>query len=248
MADNLLDTLIAHYLRGGSNSPSLRGLLHDSLPGAVAPTAGSATLPNQPGVSFVPLITGVGARATAVAAPSAIDWAKNITHVLGRIAPTDQDAMMEKYGKFKSTLTSPRTVIPGMFYTFRYVAKTVDAYDQYPLVLVLDKTREGLLGMNFHYLPMKIRFALFESMMPLIAPLPVTQLSLIRLTYGRLMKRRLIGRGPTIKRYTYGQIRSQAVFISPIEWAVALAYPSERFIKTTRAQVWAESRANLTKR
>lgn len=248
MPENLLDTLIAHYLRGGQNVPSLRGQLHDTTPPVPANTTTSSTLPTQLGVSFVPLFTGAGARATSVASSSAIEWSQNITQILGRINPDDQAAMIQKYGQFKSTLVSPRSIISGMFYSFRYMAKTVDTYDQYPLILVLDKTRDGILGMNFHYLPLKIRFALFESMMPLIIPLPVSQLSLIKLTYGRLMKRRLIGRFPTIKRYTYPEIKSQAIFISPLEWAVALSYPSERFIGTTPSMVWAESRKHLISR
>lgn len=246
MADNLLDTLIAHYLRGGKDTPSLRGQLHETLPDNAASGA-TTPLPHKLGVSFVPLLTSSGARATSVAAPSAIDWAQNITYILGRINPSDQHEIVTRYGNFKSTLTNPRSIIPGMFYSFRYQAATT-AYDQFPLVLILDKTVDGLLGMNFHYLPMKIRFALFESMMPLVVPLPVSQLSLIRLTYNRLMKRRLIGRFPTIKRYVFSRIKSQVVFISPIEWAVALAYPSERFIGTTTTEVWANSRKQLLNR
>jgi hypothetical protein len=112
-------------------------------------------------------------------------------------------------------------------------------------MLALQKDANGVFGMNFHYLPIKLRFALFESMMPLIVPLPVQQLSLIRLTYKKLMLRRMIGKLPTLKRYSFSQFRSQAVFISPLEWAVALAYPSERFIGTTSTNVWSESRKRL---
>lgn len=248
MPKNLLDTLIDHYLRGGQSTPSLRGQLHETPPDKIEVPRTAETLPSQLGVSFVPLFTSTGARATSVAATSAIEWSQNITHILGRIDPGDQASMIEKYKNFKSTVVSPRSLISGMMYSFRYMATTVSSYDQYPLVLVLDKTKDGILGMNFHYLPLKIRFALFESMMPLIVPLPVTQLSLIRLTYARLMRRRLVGRFPTIKRYTFSQMKSQAVFISPLEWAVALSYPSERFVGTTPSVVWAESRKHLINR
>ena len=81
--------------------------------------------------------------------------------------------------------------------------------------------------------------------MPLIIPLPVRQLSLIRLTYKKLMLRRMIGKLPTLKRYSFSQFRSDAVFISPLEWAVALAYPSDKFIGTNNTRVWDDAWENL---
>jgi len=62
------------------------------------------------------------------------------------------------------------------------------------------------------------------------------------MTYARLMRRRFIGKLPTIKRYSFQQIRGSVIFISPLEWAVALAYPSEQFIGSSVASVWARSR------
>lgn len=242
MGGNLLDVLIEQYLRQSKNTPSLRGQLHETPPGAVTTASTGNTLPSTLGVSFIPLENKIGARAMNVASPDTILWAKNTTYILGRITAEDQDALVQKYQKFKSMIVSPRAIIPGMFYTFQYQAKTTPVYDRFPLVLPLMKDADGILGMNFHYLPPKMRFALFESMMPLIAPLPVSQLSLIRMTYARLMRRRFIGKLPTIKRYSFQQIRGSVIFISPLEWAVALAYPSEQFVGSSVASVWARSR------
>lgn len=246
MADSFLDLLIQHYLRGGRDTPSLRGQLHEMQPAAVTGRATSVKpLPSELGVSVVPLTGMLGNNPSIKASQSAVLWAQNITEVLGRIDPTDQTDIVNRYGDFKSMFVDAKRMIPGMFYTFSYRATTVKYYDKFPTVLVLDRTDDSMLGMNFHYLPPNIRFALFESMMPLIAPLPVFQLSRIMLTYQQLKKRRLIGKLPTIKRYTHDNIRGRAVFISPIEWAVALAYPSEQFINITPTKVWAESRRNL---
>lgn len=248
MGDNLLDVLIERYLRSGETGeppPTLRGQLHDTPPPQTSSSSNGKKLPDKLGISFIPFTNRVGSLPGSVATASMVDWAQNTTHILGRIDPSDQDDIIARYGKFKSMLIQPRAILPGMFYTFRYEAATTDTYDRYPLVLPLDKTSTGILGMNFHYLPPRARFALFEAMMPLIIPLPVAQLSLIRATYKRLVRRRLIGVRPTIKRYSYAQIRSQAVFISPIEWAVALAYPSEQFVHTTAASVWVTSRKHL---
>lgn len=246
MGDSFLDLLIQHYLRGGRDTPSLRGQLHERQPNA---TTGRKTaikpLPNNLGVSVVPMIGMMGNNPPTKVSDSAVLWAQNITQVLGRIDPDDQTDIVDRYGNFKSMFVDAHRMIPGMFYTFTYQATTTRQYDKFPLILVLDRTADSILGMNFHYLPPKLRFGLFESMMPLIAPLPVFQLSRVFLTYQKLKQRRLIGKLPTIKRYTYANIRGRAVFISPIEWAVALAYPSERFVGTTSTTVWSESRRHL---
>jgi hypothetical protein len=247
MADNFLDLLIQHYLRGGRDTTALRGQLHEQQPARVTGRATTPKpLPNQLGVSVVPMTGMMGNNPATKASGSAIAWAQNITQVLGQIDPDDQTDIVDRYGKFKSMFVDGKQMIPGMFYSFSYRAKTTNQYDMFPLVLVLDRTPTSVLAMNFHYLPPKLRFGLFESMMPLIAPLPVFQLSRIFLTYQQLTKRRMVGKLPTIKRYNYTHIRGRALFISPLEWAVALAYPSERFIGTTSTKVWTESRRNLS--
>lgn len=246
MADNFLDLLIQHYLRGGSDAPSLRGQLHEFQPAAVRGRAKTVKpLPHQLGVSVVPMTGMMGNIPTTPASKSAVVWAQNITEILGHIDPHDQSDIVTRYGKFKSMFVDAKQMIPGMIYSFSYRASTTTEYDKFPLVLVLDRTPESILGMNFHYLPPKIRFGLFESMMPLIAPLPVFQLSRIFLTYQMLKRRRMIGKLPTIKRYLYPNMQGRALFISPLEWAVALAYPSHQFTGITPTKVWNDSRKNL---
>lgn len=253
MPNNLLDTLIAHYLRGGKNTPKLRGQLHSTPPN---PTTTESSGPPAPlsisaaatGASFVPFLNYVGAEVTSKVTPQTVAWAQSTTELLGRIDPADRRDLIVQYKNYKSGLLFPPQIITGMFYSFEYEAATTTIYDRHPLILVLNKLQDSVLGINFHYLPPKLRFALFESMMPLIAPLPVSQLSLIRLTYAQLMKRRLIGRFSIVKRYTFSRIRGPVVFISPIEWAMALAYPSERFMGTSLQNVWAESRRHLLNR
>ena len=245
MPDSMLDLIIARYLRGGV---SPRGALHETVPAKPPATKTPVTakpLPATLGVSFVPLMNKMGAVSTQRVSPQTIAWAQNITEVLGGIDPADQTDMLTRYGHVHSVTLAPRGIIPGFFYTFRYEAKTTDQYDRFPLMLALQRDTKGVFGMNFHYLPIKLRFALFESMMPLIIPLPVRQLSLIRLTYKKLMLRRMIGKLPTLKRYSFSQFRSDAVFISPLEWAVALAYPSDKFIGTNNTRVWDDAWENL---
>lgn len=250
MADNVVDLLTARYLRG-TEAPSVRGLLHEqpqpspsstnATSNAVSTTPNKNEPPPPPPVTFVPLLERVGLPGVRHAAPNATAWASNITKLLSRIDPSDTKRMTEKYKHFHSEILPPKSIVPGCFYTFRYEAQTVNSFDRFPLVLALDSDQWGFFGMNFHYLPTTLRFALFEAMMPLTIPLPVVQRSRIYMTYQQLKRRNLAGKQATLKRYTFTGLRSGVVFIAPIEWAVAMAYPSETFININRGQVWAKS-------
>ena len=86
---------------------------------------------------------------------------------------------------------------------------------------------------------------LFEALMPLMFPLPVNQLSRIYITYKKLLANsNYTGYGATIKRYNIKDFGSNAVFISPIEWGVAVAYPNSQFSGKTVNAVWQESIRN----
>lgn len=250
MADNtVVDLLINRYLREGKEN--VRGLLHEQTPPALntrdrskaleKTTVGVEKQPDPPPISFVPMLERVGVTGVRAAAPKSTEWAKNIQELLTRIAAEDTEEFTKKYKNLKSQLLPARSIVAGCFYSFRYEAKTVNEYDRFPMIMALESDSTGFLGMNFHYLPLPMRFALFESMMPLIVPVPVIQRSRIYLTYQQLKRRQFIGKAVTIKRYNFAQLRSGVVFISPVEWPVALAYPSESFINTNRVQVWRKS-------
>mgnify|MGYP003343076996 CR=1 FL=1 len=54
----------------------------------------------------------------------------------------------------------------GKLYVFKYDAKTkdkLDMWDKYPLCLVLQRSKNGFLGLNLHYLPRSSRSTLLRS-------------------------------------------------------------------------------------
>ena len=56
----------------------------------------------------------------------------------------------------------------GGMYFFFYDAKTKDKlpyYDIFPLVIPLEKYTDGFLGLNLHYLPIRIRAAFLDKLM-----------------------------------------------------------------------------------
>lgn len=250
MASPLLDLLIHHYLREPKNpvgQTKLRQYVKEAVPPLTHRTVAQLmrSLPKNVGVSFINSADSIGVRTNSKAPDAAIVWAQMITALLGRIPDKAQDDIIMKYSKIPSQLVTPSKILPGLMYTYKYEAATTNDYDLYPMMLCLSRTNDSILGMNFHYLPYKFRFVLFEAMMPLIVPVPVNVLSRIYITYKRLtLSARYKGYGATIKRYNLPQFKTNAVLISPLEWAVALAFPSHLFQGDTVHQVWSDSIAN----
>lgn len=221
---------------------AFRGVFHDAPPDRRVLTG--QTLPNVPSLTFVPLLKQLGAIANQRTSAGVAAWVKTATYLLGRVDDDDQREVMQKYQTLKSFSVSPSQMLPGFLYTFRYQAKA-NQFDRFPLTLVLDKDKTSILGLNFHYLPLIWRFAFFEALMPLIAPLPVSQRTRILATYQRLsIGTKYYYWESTVKRYTMKQIQSRAIFITPIEWAAAIAYPSDMFIRTTSNIVYTQSLRN----
>jgi len=237
------------------NPPSpgeMRGLLHERIPNLKPRTRRQGPLPNLPvhptGVSFMPLFDRIGARSVRGASAAATMWAQNTATLLGRLDHGDQVHLLSEYRNVRSMTTTAANMQRGMFYTYRYQAETVPYWDRYPITLVLNRDGQYMTGVNFHYLPVGFRFSLFEALMPLVAPIPVDQLSRIYILYKTLAANpRYRAFRPALKTYKMSRIQSSVVLISPIEWPVALAYPSQMFINATDQQVWSESVRKINK-
>ncbi len=247
MRKDFLSLFIERYLRTPASSfdrLAYRGLLHNAAPIAeVSKDVLLRRLPFEPfAASFITLGRRIGISAVTKSSPDAtVEWAKTATTVLGKISPVDQDSVVTRYGKMTSEIVMPQEMVPGMFYTYKYEAEA-DDFDNFPVTLVLDVTKTSMLGLNFHYLPYALRFAFFEALMPLVAPIPVDQLSRINIVYQQLTgKTKFRAYAPSIKRYRFDRFKSNAVFITPLEWAIALCYPSHSFTGKSFNQVWQES-------
>lgn len=246
---DLISLFIERYLRRPSYSvrdTEFFGLINDTKPKLKPFTPGMvlSRLPENPiATSFIRVARAIGITAIDSSSNYSILWAQLTTMLLSQLDPTDQDATVKKYAKIHSLIVSPTNISPGLFYTYKYKAESVEDYDKFPMTLVLSRDGDSMLGMNMHYLPLKYRFSLFEAMMPLIVPIPVDQLSRINMTYQRLKGTSGFAGKPTIKRYLFSRFKSNAVFVSPIEWAVAMAYPSQEFVGNTKRTVWKKTGA-----
>ena len=124
---------------------------------------------------------------------------------------------------------------PGKMFTYVYDAKTkkqLPYWDETPLIIVLDVTKDGWYGANLHYLPPTLRAILLyeirsknKTMSQIVSALTSNKYTL-----------------PCLKRYLSTQIKSKPVLIPRDEWEIAIQMPFESFIKATKTSVWKDSR------
>jgi hypothetical protein len=125
--------------------------------------------------------------------------------------------------------------------------KTMRYWDAQPCVFVIEKHRDGFLGINLHYYPINMRKPLFNALMKIskkIAGIQRLDPKIINQPTYRLCK-------PCIKKYKYSRIKDMR-FIGDTEWySTAMASKNSKvmplFIKKNEKVVWAESRKKFLK-
>ena len=100
-------------------------------------------------------------------------------------------------------------------------------YDTFPLVLPIERYRDGFLGINFHYLPYALRARLWSRLDP-------------NANYSALKNVRLVK--PTLKRYLNSNVRSRFRKLEEEDFMTAIMLPVQRFRKSSASKVWSDSR------
>ena len=131
----------------------------------------------------------------------------------------------------------------GMFMYF-YDPKHKDKlpyYDTFPLVLPLEKYPDGFLGINFHYLPMKLRLKLLDRVVDFSNNTKFDESTRLAVDYSKLKNIKLIK--PTLHRYLAGHTKSDFRRIDADEFTIAALLPVQRFKKSSADAVWSDSRS-----
>jgi hypothetical protein len=140
----------------------------------------------------------------------------------------------------------------GRMYMFSYDPKnkeTLPYYDKFPLIFVIDKYKDGFLGMNMHYLPLTYRARLMDKLYEIERNDVIREDKKLRLTYSLLNGvSKFAYFQPTIKRYLANHVRSRLLWIPYEDWDTALFLPTERFKKSKKTNVWKESKQMISKR
>lgn len=140
-------------------------------------------------------------------------------------------------------------VFIGRMYHFKYDPKLkqkLPYYDIFPLVIPIEMYQDGFLGLNLHYLPVRLRAKLMNKLFATVNDRNLDERTKLRVSYNLLAgAAKFKWFKPTVKRYLYSHVRSRFLFIPAQEWQVALFLPTQRFQKASDKQVWQDSRRKI---
>ena len=134
----------------------------------------------------------------------------------------------------------------GRMYFYFYDPKTKDSmpyYDQFPLVIPIEKYNDGFLGLNLHYIHPKHRMVLLDKLSDTMSNDTYDEKTKLKINYRYLAAAsRIFEANPCIKRYLFTQIQSRFLEITADEWDIAAMLPVESFVGATTSKVYADSR------
>ena len=140
-------------------------------------------------------------------------------------------------------------IVPGKLYMFFYDPKTkatLPYYDRFPLVFPFSFHEDGFTGLNLHYLPHKLRFALIDRLLMFKNNDKFDETTRIKYSWATIdgMSKFAMAK-PCVKRYLSNHLRSPLHTVSANNWSTAMMLPVERFVGASTAQVWADSRKKI---
>ena len=165
--------------------------------------------------------------------PRSTDWYKDKIREFGKPGALD----LIRDGKRKK---SPFYVRLNMFFYDPKFKKTLPYYDTFPLVLPLEPYSDGFLGINLHYLPMKLRLQLLDRLVDYSNNTKFDESTILDVDYSKLKNVNLIK--PTLKRYLAGRVKTDFRRIDADEFMVAALLPVQRFKKGSASEVYSDSR------
>ena len=159
---------------------------------------------------------------------------------LNRIASGKTAGQLFREGKLQGRPSVGRLNLFG--YNPKLRAK-LPYYDIFPLVLPLEPTKGGFMGMNFHYLPPLLRFRLLERMQARASDRRFDSKTKFEVNYDDVKNIKIVK--PTIKKYLYAYCQTGFLRINADDAAIAIYLPVQRFKKAPEATVYADSRKFL---
>jgi hypothetical protein len=148
----------------------------------------------------------------------------------------------------------------GKLFMFDYDPKgrdTLEFYDVFPCVFIIELYKDGFLGVNMHYLPYIWRAVLMDNLYEILTNQSMdktTRLNMIMNGY-KILKKSAKYRHfmPCIRRYLFDNGRSRYMEVPADEWEIAIFLPLERFEsgigggRATRSHVWMDTRRKYYK-
>jgi hypothetical protein len=161
-----------------------------------------------------------------------------------KMTSAEKDAydIMKKYIDKPSKLKQSNFA-PGNMVMFAYNAKDkYSAYDANPIILVLRRSKKYILGLNWHWMPPKLREKVMDGIMKqnkknIKKGLPIT------VNY-QMIKRLIRGLGPVVRLYINKRISPKGVVVPSYQYYKVIHLRSEHFIGISSKAAWAAAVAN----
>lgn len=124
-------------------------------------------------------------------------------------------------------------IMPGQMYMFFYHPIGVDTlpyYDIFPLILPFAEDATTFTGINFHYLPTKVRFVLLKNLLDFSTNYKLNEKSRLRIQWSYLRGvSRYQGVDAAVKKYRKDHVQSQFLMVPGDQWFNAVMLPVEKF-------------------
>lgn len=143
------------------------------------------------------------------------------------------------------------TIMPGYMHMFFYNAKYADIlpyYDTFPIIFPFSRDAETFTGINFHYLPVKMRVVLLKRLLEFATDSKLKESTKMEMQWSYVSGlARFSGVKSAVKKYRFDHVQSQFLFVPAPQWFNAVMIPFERF-KTgesgkyySKEKVWSDS-------
>lgn len=127
----------------------------------------------------------------------------------------------------------------GYIYFFNYQPPNTDKlpfYDKFPLVLSMGFNGSDLIGINLHYLPIRIRLYVVYK---ILKSIPANSKESTRIRINSILTSRVIRKYIMVlgEKYELKNIRSKIKLVTPDEFMIMCFLPIQKFIKKQEPQV-----------
>lgn len=134
----------------------------------------------------------------------------------------------------QDTKNRQTSIVPGQAYLYWYRAKYEEElpyYDAFPLVLPFASDGESFTGLNFHYLPYRIRLFLVKNLLEFATDKRLNEKTKIIFSWD-LVKgaAKYSACKPAVHKYLYSHVQSHFLNIPMNQMMTACLMPVERFV------------------
>lgn len=146
----------------------------------------------------------------------------------------------DSYNKMRKSGSNASSMLPGcmMFFGYQPKDQTLPFWDEYPLVVLLKKQGNSVLGLNLHYLKPAERATFLNYLIKFVDSPDYHRdpPAYMNVTYQQLKQSKYMRK--CIKRYLLSNIKSKVNIIPSDEWKIVTFLPIDRFKGASRQQVW----------